>query len=315
MKILITGAAGFIASHVADAFIENGHEVVIVDNLRTGYPHNLNPKAKFYELDICDPRLEDVFAYEKPDIVDHHAAQISVPLSIEDPLTDAEINVKGLINILQCCVQHAVKKIIYISSGGAMYGEATQYPTSEDYAPKPLSVYAINKMVGEDYLYFYQHCYNLDYTVLRYANVYGPRQVSHGEAGVVSIFVEKLLAGETPTLNAYSDQPDGMIRDYVFVKDVVQANLLALTEGHNSAFNIGSCVETTTRQLYDEICKQLQIQLAPLSALARKGDLRRSLLNIDKAKAVLGWSPRYTLAEGIAEVIAYFSQKLGDLRS
>ena len=230
MKILITGAAGFIASHVADAFIEAGHEVVIVDNFRTGYPKNLNPKARFYELDICDPRLEDVFAREKPDLVDHHAAQISVPLSVEDPLTDAEINVKGLINILENCVKYQVKKVIYISSGGAMYGEATEYPTSETYNPKPLSVYAINKMVGEDYLYFYRHTYGLDYTVLRYANVFGPRQVSHGEAGVVSIFVEKLLAGETPTLNAYPEEPNGMIRDYVFVKDVVRANLAALDQ-------------------------------------------------------------------------------------
>ncbi|MFA5484193.1 MAG: NAD-dependent epimerase/dehydratase family protein, partial [Candidatus Cloacimonadaceae bacterium] len=200
MKILITGAAGFIASHVADACIDAGHELVIVDNLRTGYKRNLNPRAKFIEMDICDPAIDDVIAVEKPDIIDHHAAQISVPLSIEDPLTDAEINVKGLINLLQAAVKHSVKKIVYISSGGAMYGEAEEYPTPETYSPRPLSVYAINKMVGEDYLYFYNQQYGLDYTVLRYANVYGPRQVSHGEAGVVSIFVEKLLKGETPIL-------------------------------------------------------------------------------------------------------------------
>lgn len=312
MKILITGAAGFIASHVADAFIDAGHEVVIVDNFRTGYPHNLNPQAKFYEMDICDPRLEDVFAREKPDVVDHHAAQISVPLSIEDPLTDAEINVKGLINILECSVKHSVKKVIYISSGGAMYGEATEYPTSETYNPKPLSVYAINKMVGEDYLYFYRHTYGLDYTVLRYANVYGPRQVSHGEAGVVSIFVEMLLAGQTPTLNAYPDEPDGMIRDYVFVRDVVSANLLALAKGSGEAFNIGTCVETTTKQLYTEICKQLGQETTPHKGSARKGDLHRSLLKIDKAKAELGWKPQYALPQGIAEVIKYFKDKRGD---
>ncbi|MDD5536648.1 MAG: NAD-dependent epimerase/dehydratase family protein, partial [Candidatus Cloacimonetes bacterium] len=172
MKILITGAAGFIASHVADACIDAGHELVIVDNLRTGYKRNLNPRAKFIEMDICDPAIDDVIAVEKPDIIDHHAAQISVPLSIEDPLTDAEINVKGVINLLQAAVKHSVKKIVYISSGGAMYGEATEYPTTETYNPRPLSVYAINKMVGEDYLYFYNQQYGLDYTVLRYANVY-----------------------------------------------------------------------------------------------------------------------------------------------
>jgi UDP-glucose 4-epimerase len=306
MKILITGAAGFIASHVADAFVEAGHDVVIVDNFRTGYPKNLNPKARFYELDVCDPRLEYIFAKEKPDVVDHHAAQISVPLSVEDPLTDAEINVKGLINILENCVKHQVKKVIYISSGGAMYGEATEYPTSETYNPKPLSVYAINKMVGENYLYFYQQTYGLDYTVLRYANVFGPRQVSHGEAGVVSIFVEKLLAEETPTLNVYPEEPDGMIRDYVYVKDVVAANLAALNKGSGEAFNIGTCIETSTRALFNEICRQMRLQIEPKKGAARKGDLRRSLLKIDKAKEELGWEPRYTLAEGISEVIYYF---------
>lgn len=306
MKVLITGAAGFIASHLADACIAQGHEVVIVDNLRTGYKRNLNPKAKFYEMDICDPAIIDIFKQEKPDIVDHHAAQISVPLSVEDPLTDAEINVKGLINILEAAIRTEVKKIVYISSGGAMYGEATQYPTTETYDPKPLSVYAINKMVGEDYLYFYKETYGLDYTVLRYANVYGPRQVSHGEAGVVSIFVEKLLSDQTPTLNCYPDEPQGMIRDYVFVKDVVKANLIAFEKGSGEAYNLGTCIPTSTRQLYDEIARQLGKDIEPTMAAARKGDLKRSLLNIDKAKRELGWQPDYSLSEGIAEVISYY---------
>ena len=312
MKILITGAAGFIASHLADACIEAGHEVVILDNLRTGYKRNLNPKAKFYEIDICDPAVEEIFAKEKPDIVDHHAAQISVPLSIEDPLTDAEINVKGLINILQAASKHRARKVVYISSGGAMYGEADEYPTTETYNPRPLSVYAINKMVGEDYLYFYNQQYGLDYTVLRYANVYGPRQVSHGEAGVVSIFVEKLLASETPTLNAFPGEPEGKIRDYVFVKDVIKANLIAFGKGSGQAFNIGTCIPTTTRALYDEIARQLGNETQPLMAAARKGDLKRSLLNIDKARQDMGWQPQHNLEEGIAEVIDYYKELLGE---
>jgi UDP-glucose 4-epimerase len=159
MKIIITGGAGFIGSHVADAFIRAGHELIIVDNLSTGYLKNVNPQARFYNLDICDPALDQLFAEEKPDIVDHHAAQISVPLSVEEPLKDVQTNVLGLVNLLQCCVKHNVKKVIYISSGGAMYGEAEEYPTSETNIPKPLSVYAINKMVGEDYLHFYRHQY------------------------------------------------------------------------------------------------------------------------------------------------------------
>lgn len=309
MKILVTGAAGFIASHVSDAYIAAGHEVVVVDNLSTGYMHNVNSKARFYKVDICSEALDEVFEKEKPDIVNHHAAQISVPLSVKDPLNDAEINVKGLIRLLQNCVKHSVKKVIYISSGGAMYGEATEYPTTETYNPKPLSVYAINKMVGENYLAFYNHQYGLNYTVLRYANVFGPRQVSHGEAGVVSIFIELLLQNQTPNVYVYPAEPEGMIRDYVYVKDVVKANLIALSHGHNDAFNIGTQIETTTMQLYNEICTQLSSQIRPNIGEARLGDLHRSLLCYDKAKGVLGWTPDYSLSKGIAETIQFFREK------
>lgn len=308
MKILITGAAGFIASHVADAYIAAGHEVVIVDNLSTGNLRNLNPKAKFYNIDICDPALEQVFAGEQPDIVNHHAAQVSVPLSISNPLHDAEVNVKGFINILECSVKHKVKKVIFISSGGAVYGEATEYPTTETYLPKPLSVYAINKMNGESYLYFYKHQYGLNYTVLRYANVYGPRQVSHGEAGVVSLFVERLLAGITPTIYRYADQPDGMIRDYVYVDDVVRANLMVLEKGEGEAFNIGTCIPTSTVSLYREIKRLMNSTIEPPFGEARQGDLRNSMLDYSKAKTTLGWEPQTSLTEGLTHVIEYFTR-------
>ena len=309
MKILITGGAGFIASHVADAYLDAGHHVVIVDNLSTGSRDNLNPRAKFYECDICAPALEDIFANEQPDIVNHHAAQVSVPLSIEDPLQDAEVNVKGLINVLQNCVKHNVRKVIFISSGGAIYGEATEYPTTETYAPTPLSVYAINKLAGEEYLHFYHHQYGLNYTVLRYANVYGPRQVSHGEAGVVSLFIEKLIHDKAPTLYAYPDAPEGMIRDYVYVLDAVRANVAVLEAGDNDVFNIGTCVETTTLLLYKTLLLQLGKQIRPHTGPARMGDLKRSLLDCSKAFRELGWSPIYTLDQGIRETIAYFLNK------
>ncbi|MDD2331425.1 MAG: NAD-dependent epimerase/dehydratase family protein [Candidatus Cloacimonetes bacterium] len=309
MKILITGAAGFIASHVADAYLNAGHEVVIVDNLSTGYRHNLNPRARFFEADICSAELDEIFESEKPEVVNHHAAQISVPLSVKDPLLDAEINVKGLIRILQNCVQQKVRKVIFISSGGAIYGEADEYPTTENYQPKPLSVYAINKMVGESYLYFYHHQYGLNYTVLRYANVFGPRQVSHGEAGVVSIFVESLLAGKAPNLYVYPGEPEGMIRDYVYVKDVVKANVLALSLADLEAVNIGTCIETTTLGLYNEIKGQLRSNLNPTFGPAREGDLHRSLINYEKAKKVLGWKPDYSLAQGISETIEFFKTR------
>jgi len=310
MKIMITGGAGFIGSHVADAFIRAGHEIIIVDNLSTGYLKNVNPQARFYNLDICDPALDQLFAEEKPDIVDHHAAQISVPLSVEEPLKDVQTNVLGLVNLLQCCAKHSVKKVIYISSGGAMYGEAEEYPTSETYTPTPLSVYAINKMVGEDYLHYYRHQYGIQYTVLRYANVYGPRQVSHGEAGVVSLFIEKLLSGFIPMVYRYDGEPEGMVRDYVFVGDCVRANLLALKNGNNTAFNIGTCIETTTLALFKEISSQLNLDLEPGYGPARKGDLHRSLLNISKAERVLGWKPQTPLREGIKQTISYFREKI-----
>lgn len=309
MKILVTGAAGFIASHVADAYLELGHEVIIVDNLYTGYLHNVNPKAKFYQIDVCSPELEKVFAIEKPDIVNHHAAQISVPLSVKEPLLDAEVNVKGFINVLENCVNHNVKKVIFISSGGAIYGEAEEYPSTETCPTKPLSPYAINKMVSEDYLYFYNHQYGLNYTILRYANVFGPRQVSHGEAGVVSVFIEKLLANEQAYLYAYPDASDGMIRDYVYVKDIVKANVIALSAGKNEAYNIGTGIETTTGALYREIASQLGSDIKPIPGAARAGDLHRSLLNSAKAKQVLNWTPDYSLAQGIAETIEYFNNK------
>ena len=306
MKILITGGAGFIGSHVADACLEAGHQVVVVDDLSSGNFANLNPAVKFYQLDIRDPALDEVFAAEKPDVVNHHAAQISVPRSITEPLLDAQINILGLVNVLENCVKHHIKKVIFISTGGAIYGEAEEYPTTEDYPPQPLSVYAINKFAGENYLRFYQHQYGLEYTVLRYANVFGPRQIAQGEAGVVSIFVEKLLQDSAPTIYAYPDAPEGMIRDYVYVKDVVRANLAVLDRGSNEVFNIGTCEETTTSQLYKTILWQLGKKIQPLKGPARKGDLRRSMLDNSKAFKELGWSPIYSLEDGIRETVTWF---------
>lgn len=309
MKILITGGAGFIGSHVADACLEAGHQVVVVDDLSSGNFANLNPAVKFYQLDIRDPALDEVFAAEKPDVVNHHAAQISVPRSVTEPLLDAQINILGLVNVLENCVKHHIKKVIFISTGGAIYGEAEEYPTTEDYPPQPLSVYAINKFAGENYLRFYRHQYGLEYTVLRYANVFGPRQIAQGEAGVVSIFVEKLLQDSAPTIYAYPDAPEGMIRDYVYVKDVVRANLAVLDRGSNEVFNIGTCEETTTSQLYKTILWQLGKKIQPLKGPARKGDLRRSMLDNSKAFKELGWSPIYSLEDGIRETVTWFKAR------
>ncbi len=309
MKILVTGGAGFIASHIVDKYIELGHEVVVVDNLSSGFKHNVNPKAKFYEMDIRSKELEQIFRDEKPQIVNHHAAQISVPVSVKEPELDAEVNAIGFLNILQNCVKYKVKKVIFISSGGAVYGEAEEYPTTENYDPKPLSPYAIHKYVSEKYLYFYHHQYGLKYTVLRYANVFGPRQIPHGEAGVVSIFITNFRDNKKTYLYAFDEEPDGMIRDYVFVRDIVNANVLAIDRGELVAFNIGTGIETTTGQLYREIALQMNMQIEPVREGARPGDIRKSCLNINKAKNEFGWEPRYSLSDGVRETIDFFMKK------
>lgn len=312
MKILVTGGAGFIGSNVVDGYVQAGHDVVVVDNLYSGKLENINPKAKFYLMDIRSDEIGKVLDIERPDVINHHAAQISVPYSVEDPLFDVSVNIQGFVNLLEAARQHEIKKVIFISSGGAIYGEAEEYPTSESYPPQPLSPYAIAKAVSEDYLYFYNHQYGLDYTVLRYANIYGPRQIPHGEAGVVAIFMDNLVAGRKSLLFHFPDEPDGMVRDYCFVGDVVKANLMALEKGSGQAFNIGTGVETRTRKLYDTIYElmkpelNLSDELAELESQdARAGDLTQSCLKIDKARKELGWEPDFQLREGLRKTMEW----------
>ncbi|MDP2689675.1 MAG: NAD-dependent epimerase/dehydratase family protein [Deltaproteobacteria bacterium] len=312
MKILVTGGAGFIGSNVVDAYIEAGHDVLVVDNLRTGKPGNLNPKARFHLMDVRSEEIRKLFELERPDVVNHHAAQMSVPASVEDPLFDADVNVKGFVNILEAARASGTKKVIFISSGGAIYGEAEEYPATEICPTKPLSPYAITKLVSENYLAFYSHQYGLDYTVLRYANIFGPRQVPHGEAGVVAIFMDRLLSGKQCTLYHFDSEPRGMTRDYCFVNDVARANLLALDKGSREAFNIGTGVATHTEELFNAIHKAMK-KKAPLKqgletllrGKARAGDLKRSCLNASKAKDGLGWQPRTGLAEGIERTVEW----------
>jgi UDP-glucose 4-epimerase len=309
-RILITGGAGFIGSHVADGYIEAGYDVSIVDNLYTGRKENINHAARFYDIDIRAIELEDVFKEEQPEIVNHHAAQISVPDSVKDPRFDAEVNVIGFINVLQCSIKYSVKKIFFISSGGAIYGEAEEYPTSESYTPKPLSPYAITKLVSENYLEFYRHQYGLDYTVLRYANIYGPRQIPKGEAGVVAIFIENILSETPSVVYCFPDEPEGMERDYCYVGDVVKANIMATKKGSTGIFNIGTGIATKTLNLYNAIYKIVKNQnpelKIPDKAPARDGDIGRSCLNIEKAKRSLGWTPTVILKDGLKKTIEWY---------
>ncbi len=311
MKILVTGGAGFIGSNVVDAYIEAGHNVVIVDNLYSGKRENINPNAKFYLLDIRSEEFKKVLEIEKPDIINHHAAQISVPYSVENPSFDASVNIMGMINILEASRKTGVKKIIFISSGGAIYGEADICPTPEDYDAKPLSPYAIAKFVSEKYLAFYEHQYGLKYTVLRYANIYGPRQIPQAEAGVVAIFMDNLINSKPCTIFHYPDEPKGMIRDYCFVGDIVQANLLALDKGDGEIINIGTGKGTRTRELFDVVFNQMSKVLPnldpslkePKLAPARAGDIKTSCLKVDKAKDILGWQAQHSLEQGIEKTV------------
>ena len=313
MKILVTGGAGFIGSNVVDGYIDAGHEVLILDNLYTGKRSNVNPQARFYELDIRSPEAAEVILQEQPDIINHHAAQMSVPASVSDPGFDADVNIRGFLNLLEASVKSGVKKVIFISSGGAIYGEADEYPTSESYIPKPLSPYAITKYSSEHYLAYYRHQYGLNYTTLRYANVYGPRQIPHGEAGVVAIFMNNLMEGTQSMLNHFPEDDRGMVRDYCFVGDVVSANLAALNRGSGDYFNIGTGEGTKTGDLYKTILNAMKETERPVSEkmfemkkqLARPGDLKKSCLIIRKAADILAWKPKVQLNAGIRETLKW----------
>ncbi len=309
MRILVTGGAGFIGSHVVDRYVDLRHEVLVIDNLSTGCRRNVNPLADFEKIDIRSDHLNKIFREFQPDVVNHHAAQISVPISVKDPLLDADINVKGLINVLENCVAHKIRKVIFVSSGGAVYGEAEEYPTTENYPPSPMSPYAINKLLGEKYLDFYHHQYGLQYTILRYANVYGPRQIPHGEAGVVSIFINNNLAEKPSDLYVFKENPEGMKRDYIYVEDIAQVNELVLNRGEHSIFNVGTGIPTATGDLLKEISKQMEVSLKPIMGDARPGDIKRSCLNIDKVIKELGWNPRTDLKDGISSTISYLKKQ------
>lgn len=304
MKILITGAAGFIASNIADGYINKNNQVVIIDNLSSGKEKFINSKAKFYQEDIRNKdKIFDIIEKEKPDVINHHAAQISVRNSVEDPIFDAQVNILGLLNILEAGRKNGVKKIIFASSGGVVYGDAYQIPTPENYDPKiPLSPYGIAKLVSEYYLNFYYRTYKIPYIALRYSNVYGPRQNPHGEAGVVAIFSQKLLANVSPTINGDGKQT----RDYVFVSDVVDANIKALNTDFVGGVNIGTQSESNVIEIYEGIENIIKSGLKAKFGPKKMGEQSRSCLDISLAKKVLDWSPKFNLQQGLTKTVSYF---------
>jgi UDP-glucose 4-epimerase len=304
MKILVTGGAGFIGSHIVDLLIENGYEVVIVDNLSTGKEEFINKKAIFYKKDITDDDLYEIFEKEKPDYVVHQAAQIDVQRSIDDPVFDAKVNILGTVNLLESCRKSGIKKIVYASSA-AVYGNPEYLPIDEVHKINPISYYGISKHTAEHYFEVYSQLYDLKYTILRYANVYGIRQDPKGEGGVISIFIDKMLKGERPIIFGDGNQT----RDFVYVKDVAKANLLALEKGDSEVVNISTNKATSINKLVELMNEIMNTSLEPIYAEPRKGDIVHSYLDNKKALEVLGWKPEYSLEDGLRETIEYYRVK------
>lgn len=300
MRILVTGGAGFIGSHVVDAYIAAGHDVAVVDDLSTGHRQNLHPHARFYEMDIRDPALSDVFATEKPGVVNHHGAQMSVRVSVNEPLRDASINVVGSLNLLECARNAGTRKVIYISTGGAAYGEPRYLPCDEEHPIDPLCPYGISKHTPEHYLALYQRLYGLDYTVLRYPNVYGPRQDPYGEAGVVAIFAGQMLRGERVVINGTGEQE----RDFVAIGDIAAANRAALARGGGAIINLGSGHGTSVNQIFATIAEIIGYRQPPLFGPAKTGEVFRIYLTGEKARSLLDWQPMISLDAGLALTVA-----------
>jgi UDP-glucose 4-epimerase len=305
MKVIVTGGAGFIASHITDVLAENGYEVCVIDSLTKGKRSNVNLKAMLHVVDITDAKkLDEVFAREKPLFVIHHAAQINIRTSIENPAEDMRHNILGTLNILECCKKHGVKKIVFASSGGAVYGEPIKLPCNENHPTNPICPYGIAKLAAEYYIKFYGIIHGINYTILRYSNVYGPRQNAKGEAGVISIFSDKMLNGEEVSIFGDGEQT----RDFVYVKDVAQANLLALKNGANKIINIGTGKQTSVNQLYKEM--NALIKKGKMKhTLSVAGEVRHSYLDITLAKKELGWEPKTMIREGLKKTVKWFEKE------
>lgn len=309
MKILATGAAGFIGSNVADALIEKGHDVIIVDDLSSGYERNLNPKARFHELDIRDPEVEKLIERERPDCLIHHAAHIYVRRSVEEPLFDAEVNVLGSIRLIEYTRKYKIGKFVYVSTGGAVYGEPEYLPCDEKHPVNPLCPYGASKHAPEHYLYMYRQNYGLSYTILRYPNVYGPRQDPHGEAGVIAIFTGRMLKGEGVTINGTGDQE----RDYLYVGDVVKANLLVLEKevGNGQVYNLGTGVGTSVNAIFRKLKEIIGYPKEAVHGPAKLGETFKIYLDAGKANRELGWRAETTLDDGLRRTVEHTRRSSG----
>ncbi len=306
MKILVTGGAGFIASHVSDRLLSLGQRVSIVDNLSTGKRENLPEAATFYEIDIRDKGLGKVFEAEKPQVVIHHAAHANVAESVRNPGYDASVNIGGSINVLECCVRHGVERVVYASTGGALYGEACYIPADEVHPIDPVSPYGVSKHAVEEYLYAYGQTHSLEYVILRYPNVYGPRQDPHGEAGVVAIFSLQLLTGKQPTI--FGD--GGKTRDYCYVSDIVDANILALSSPSGGVYNLGRGIEVSDLEVFESVQEAVGSDIQPAYAEVRPGEVEHIALDATKAEQELGWKWKVDLIGGVATAVEFYRQQI-----
>jgi len=304
MKILVTGGCGFIGSHVVDAYLDLGHSVVVIDDLSTGNIKNLNPKANFYKEDICNKTIARIFKKEKFDIINHHAAQINVRKSVNDPLYDARVNIIGSLNLLNLSTQNRIKRFIFASSGGAVYGEPERFPITEDFPLDPLSPYAVSKIATEKYLITFTRTHKFDYVILRYSNVYGPRQISKSEAGVVSIFINQILNKKKCIIFGDGNQ----VRDYVYVSDVVEANVLAL-DSKSSIFNIGTGIATSVNDLIKILSEITKSEVPYEHTAPRPGEVYKNVLDCSKVQSIINWRPNTQLLQGISKTFEYFSLK------
>jgi len=305
MKILVSGGAGFIGSHIVDAYLKLGHRVIILDNLSSGKKENIASEAVIYEMDLLDPQVEKLIKDEGIEVINHHAAQISVTHSVAHPGEDANTNILGSLKLLEAAKSCGVKQFIFASTGGAIYGLQDVFPADENHACRPESPYAISKFSVENYLHYYRKTHGLNTTILRYSNVYGPRQDPHGEAGVVAIFCQMLLDKTLPTIFGDGAQT----RDFVSVQDVAQANVLALTHSLAGIYNIGTGKETTVNELFHHIAQMAGNNVSPQHAPARKGELQRSVIDPGRFQKKTDWKPGMPIKEGLGKTYEFFARQ------
>jgi len=306
MKILVTGGAGFIGSHIADALLERGHDVHVMDDLSSGVRRNVPSDAVLHVCDIRGEEAAELFDEHQFEVLVHHAAQMDVRASVRDPRYDADVNIGGTLNLLEAGRRSGLRKVVFASTGGAIYGEPEYVPQDEEHSQQPLSPYGITKLATEKYLHYYKHAHDISFVALRYANVYGPRQNAQGDAGVVAIFTRMMLEGKQPTINGTGEQT----RDYVFVKDIVEANLQAIDHASSGIFNIGTSKETSVNELFEYVREATESDADPVHGPAKPGEQERSVLSFEKARNTLSWMPDTDIRDGIRETVRWFESHM-----